>query len=856
MTTHDETTARPRRRDPLAPLDGRSARRKRVLIGGLIVLMVVLITGLFVTRTWPFDGRVREETAELVSSDGTRVTVRARVISGSLKVIAAPEVVSSSTWDVLTPPVRIEAQGLQGTFQLTFDPGPTWRDIPDEITDVICLSPTAGTTPVGSQRQPDGTITAETTCTGVTVGRPDRRDVEVEIKNPLGQPANANDPLAAALLLGRRDDTACRTDQVLVGVQGGTDTAPLCVEYLADQGVYRLAYGNWNGAPYVFTMRDGVTRTAAATTTATPTTTTTLATSATSTAPVASTTPKTGAAADAAKSPLLAYLSGDRGSKAALVPRAGALEASYPPEAATPGATIIGRPDVAGWVLYGLREHLVATAGVNKNAKRPEQAVALVDEAVAADPVTQCVTKAAKSLSVSSTIQDTVAAVKSAYTACLPTAVTSLAGTYAEFNGGNAARIGRRITSMMTPADQQTKRAESSFRTLLMEASEDTAATDPVTRTLPMPRFMTKDEVFALPVTPPRDVFAASRCPAPPAEGELRPAGVSPKAECLYILEADIDGNGKPDRAITWTAGRPDGVSSNKGTQGAAAHLDDGRVATLPQEEAAQPWLQDFEAVQGAFLANDNTEQVLVEYEDRGANTVWFAVVGLGSDGRLHIARDESGEVFPLAPGGGAQYSSGYGCYSRDGRGRVATWNWTASGSSPSGSSPGELKVTPVEITDLVAKRAGDDLNYVTPQQVSVTDQPVGSDCSQRDPGKRGAYEVNVPGVLTRAERDAQVQQIAQRAINAVLAGEESSIRNVFDPAAVEEAISMAAMFSQAGKPRPNLECTWEPTTNSLGLQEEGSCWASFESGAWLGVGVGRDTEGEMRAVGASMTAD
>lgn len=845
MTTPDETTTRPRRRDdPLAAPGGRLARRKRVLIGGVIALVGVLITGLFMTQTWPFDGGVREEIAELVSSDGTRVTVRARVIAGSLRVIAAPEAVSSSTWAVLTPAVRIEAEGVEGSFQLTFDPGPTWRDPPEEDTKLVCLSSTAGTTPVGSQRQPDGTITAETTCTKVTLAEPNTSGVVQQVKNPLDQPVNADDPLAAALLLGRRDDTACRTEQVLVGVQGGTDTDPLCVEYLADRGVYRLAYGNWDGAPYVFTMLDGVTRMAAA---ATPTTATT------STTPK---TPTTGAAADAAKSPLLAYLSGDRGGRAALVPRAGALETSYTPEAAAPGATIVGRPDAAGWVLYGLRENLVATAGVDGNKKRLAQAVALVDKAVAADPVTQCVTKSVGSLSESSTIEDTVAAVKSGYTACLPTAVTALAGTYSEFNGGNFERIGKRITSVMTPVDQQAKRAESSFRTLLMNASEDTTATDPVTRTLPMPRFMTKDEVFALPMTAPRDVFAASRCPAPPAEGELRPAGVSPKAECLYVLEADIDGNGTQDRAVTWTAGRPGGMSSDSGTQGAVAHLDNGRVATLAQEEATQPWPQDFEAVQGAHLANDNKEQLLIEYEDRGANTVWLAVLGLGSDGRLHIARDESGEALALSPGGGARYSSGYGCYSREGRGRVATWNWTASGSSPAGASPGELKVAPLEIIDLVAKRAGDDLNYVTPQQVSVTDQPVGSGCSQRDPGKRGAYKVNAPRVLTLAERDAQVQRLAQRAINTVLTGEESSIRGVFVPAAVEDAISMAAMFSEAGNPRPDLECTWESTTNGLGLQEEGSCWASFESGAWLGVGVGRDAEGEMRAVGASMTAD
>lgn len=839
---NDDITAT-RVKDPLAAPGVSSGRaRAGIIVGVVIAVLAVVIGTLFATKTWPFSGTV-EETVELVSSDGTRVRVQAQVIPGSLRIIAAPEILTSTTWKPLTPPVRFEAEGMEGTFRVTFEPGPTWRgrDRGSDDLEIVCVSQTAGTTPTGSEVLPDGSIATETTCETVTVGEPDEQSLEEQVSGPLDTPANPKDPLAAALLAGHSVDPTCTTDEILVGKTGANDTDPLCVEYLADRGKYRVAYVNWDATPYVFTLRDKVTRTID---------------------PAA--TPGPGTPTGGPQNPLVAFLQGDRGSRAALVPRTGGLEAEYPPEAASKSEGMVGHPDVAGWILYGLRENLFATAGLNSNKKRMAQAVSLVDEAVSSDPVTQCATKAAAPLGDASTVDDTAAAVRSGYAACLPTAVTTLASTYAQFNGGNTERIANRINSVMTSEDQQAQRAEDSFRRLLMSASEETKGSDPVTRTLPTPRFMTKDEVFAMPVIPAREVDDfQSRCPAPPDAGAYRPIGVAPEAECLYVMAADVDGNGHPDRALTWTSGRPGGVGGGpraplNGRQGAVAYLDDGRIATLPARAAETEVLSDFELLSVDYIANDRRGYMAVEFK-LGGHTAWLAFVGLGSDGNLNFVTDESGSIFSLALDGAARSAGGYGCYSREGRGRLADWDWSASGPAESDFTriAGDLTVTPLEINDLVAKRVGDDLNYATPGNPATIETPVGRPCQQPDPAQRGAYVVNVPGALTRAERESQVKAAAQRALNAITSGDVGAIRAAFAPEAQPRAIAMARTVAGRSSLGKGLTCNWASVTNDLGLAEEVSCNATFDvEEAWLDVSLGRGPDGNYRGVNTDFWAD
>lgn len=827
-----------RTKDPLAGPGAPSRRLRVVVIVAVIGTLIAVMGVLFATKRWPFGGG-SEQTVEFVSSDGTRVTVRAHVIAGSLRIITAPEAPASTTWRPLTPAVRIEAEGLEGSFKMTFEPGPTWKNAMGP--EALCLSPAAGPTPLGSEVLSDGSVAAETTCDTVTVGESDGKQVQSQVSNPLDRPANLSDPLAVALLADDRHDTSCTTDQILVGVKGANDSEPLCVEYIAERGTYRLAYANWDNAPYLFTLPDKVTRT-----------------------PGPTATPATAISTPEAQNSLLSYIVGERGARRALVSRAGTLEASYPPGAATQGATVIGRPDVTGWILYALRENIVATAGLNANKKRMSQAVALVDESIAADSVTQCATNAAASLGDASTVSDAVEAVRSGYAACLPAAVTSLAGVYARFNGGNAERIEKGISTTMTPAAQQVKRAENAFRGLLMDGAGGVKASDLVTRTLATPRFMTKEEVFAMPLTPPRETDNyRSRCPAPPGSGALRPIGVAPVAECLYVMEADMDGNGRADRALTWTSGRPGGVGGGPqvpvgGQQGAVVYLDDGRTATLPANVAQTKGLSDFELLSIDQIANDRRGYMVVEYE-LGAHTVWLAFLGLSSEGQLNFVANESGDVFSLALDSAARSAAGYGCYSRDGHGRLADWDWSATGVAERNLNrvAGDLTVTPMEINGLVVKKVGGDLTYATPGHAATVSTPVGRPCKQADPAQRGSFAVNIPGAITRVEKESQSQAAAQRALNAITSGDANRIRSAFVPEARAQALEMARTVGGMSSLRKGMTCNWVSVTNELGLSQEASCNATFQGEmAWLDVSVGRGADGKYQAVGADFWAD
>lgn len=822
-------------KNPLAAPRNDAGRRKKVfLIATIAAVLAVVLGVLAATHTWPFQQR-REETVVLIASDGTQVTVTAMVVPDSLRIIEEPKAFASTTWAALTAPVRIEAKGLDGNFHVTMKPGPGIGGSAG-AGQILCQSTTAGPTPVGSLPQPDGTLMADTSCATLLIGEPQQPKIDDAMTPGLEKPANASDPVTHALLAGRKASVLCTTDNILVGSRQGNGTTPLCIELLPDRGTYRVAYANWKSVPYVFGIPDGVT-------------------------PAAAQAGSSQTSDTEHANPLLAYITGDRGRRSLLVGGEGTFEASYAPETARPGSVMAGMPDVAGWILYALRENLVAVAGNNQSNKRMTGLLALIDRSVAAKTVTDCASEAA-ALPDDATVQTTVAAVRSGYASCLPRAVTALAATYAEHNGGNAERIAQTLTKSLNATKGQDRRADTSFQRLLLGAPDKPVAGDPVRATIPVSRFMTKNEVFALPVQTPRGTFDASRCPAPPAENRPRPVGLGPDAQCFYLFEADLDGNGTADRVMTWTRGRPGGGSvqgaGSTGAQGAAAYLDNGKVAVLSGSEAQGDWMSDFEAVDTAHLSNDRRAQLVVEYET-GANTSWFVVLGLGSDGNLHLARERSGDALRLAVGGGLSYASGHGCYSRDGRGRIALYGWQ----TPSGlQTTATLEVTPVELNDLVATRAGDDLTYVTPASDGVLghDYLVGGACDTADPGRRGDYGVHIPGARTQGGREAAVHNAAQRAVQAVVTGDEAAIRTAFAPEAVPQAVEAAKLIRGSSELLNDLRCEDGLSTAASGLRSDVSCqiwlWFSGRAEPSLSVALGQDAQGQYRAVGMEVTRD
>jgi hypothetical protein len=101
-------------------------------------------------------------------------------------------------------------------------------------------------------------------------------------------------------------------------------------------------------------------------------------------------------------------------------------------------------------------------------------------------------------------------------------------------------------------------------------------------------RFMNLAEASALPTT---DLSNFTECQPLPA-GVPLPAGAPPGIQCLAVVSADLDGDGKPDRLLVWESQPPDDIGGGPGDtppqMGAVAYLDDGTFHLL--EETPSSW--------------------------------------------------------------------------------------------------------------------------------------------------------------------------------------------------------------------------------------------------------------------------
>jgi predicted small lipoprotein YifL len=276
------------------------------------------------------------------------------------------------------------------------------------------------------------------------------------------------------------------------------------------------------------------------------------------------------------------------------------------------------------------------------------------------------------------------------------------------------------------------------------DGSADFTPWDPST-SIPS-QFMNFAEASALPAT---DLSNPTECQAPPA-GVPLPAGAPPGIQCLAAVSADLDGNGKPDRLLVWESEPPDDIGGGTGDSppqmGAVAYLDDGTFHLL--EEAPTTWklpnqitAEELRPAQVVSLADDRRQQVLVTAVV-GANTDWQAVFIVGNDRRLHALQATDGTTVALADGGGAGYSSGYGCVDSSSQPLVADESTlTAQGSDGLDHgytwSIGYYRLLDLQWTH-VATRKG--------KAASVRTHPPihGSDCSNPDPAHRGP-EIGTP---------------------------------------------------------------------------------------------------------------
>lgn len=771
------------------------------------MVVPVLFGVAFAAGVWPF-ARGEEQTVEFVAADGTTITVRAKVIGGDLRVVPLEEGTVKSSWTPVMPPIRIEAPGLEGGIKVIVKLSPTANGKTPNRNDIILVDvkPDGSLAPIGTTQDGER-LTTTTSATMITAAVPDTAAILKSVQAPLWDKTKSADPVAKTLFAGTKS-SACDGKYFLSDAQGPSDD-PLCIEYLADSNRYRMTFLHAGYAvPTVYSLPNGIEP----------------------------------ASRPSSDDRLLTFLGGDRGSRKALAAPLSTFDVRYEGAAVAPETRVIGRPDVQGWLLYALRESLLTTTDLKAGVPR-DGSITQVDAAVATSPVTDCTAKAAATLTDAALPKDAVAAAKTGFAACLPIAVDALATSYAGEHGQPGA-VAADLRKLLALGGDHAVRVDAAWTKLVSGMD----ATKPVATVLRPLRYLTKDEVYALPVTPSRGTGVKPTCPAPPPKGSFLPMGGTPQVACLWVMEADLDGNGQPDRLVSWSGnGTPVQPGANwlvYRRQGAAAYLDSGRVTAIPWQEIDSLSVASFktgferlEAVTAPYLANDRRQQVLLHVMT-GAHTLWYVVATVTEDGALRLVQQDGKTAF-MFNDSALFTSGGFGCYSRDGTGRIAKWGWTADRPSSSAqSAPGTLTVTPLQIDGATMKRAADDLTYHTSSHPGTyRGEPVGSPCTTADPAQRGAFVVNLPGVLTMSDYAQVVRNFATSGVDALRANDTASIVKIFGDGDLTTAARLMTPMKGDRISRA-VECT------KVQDSSDWSCSAEMARAGFLIIKVSADGKG------------
>ena len=515
-----------------------------------------------------------------------------------------------------------------------------------------------------------------------------------------------------ALIAGDQDSLDCSPASLLLAAQMSDDAVlnpKLCEEVLAD-GSYRLQYINTTGTPQLIHLPDGFTE------------------------------------HDPSREldPLLGrLLAGGPGT--AVVPDGGSLDVRFPGSAVTSATQITGDTDWTVYVITTIREALAAALGLKPSDSKM---LSKLDDTLTAADLYDCASVAPEKVAEAHSAAGKVKALAKLAAKCgkdlavdhVVKAVTSLAGLVSKSLGRFLE--GRADPLLAVPDLMKLGRGEV---TGLGQGMFSAAGLDTRLTIIPA-RFMNFAEASALPVT---DLSNPTECQAPPA-GVPLPAGAPPGIQCLAAVSADLDGDGKPDRLLVWESQPPDDIGGMTGDSppqmGAAAYLDDGTFHLL--EETPPSWklpssvtAEELRPVQVVSLGDDRRQQVLVTAVV-GANTDWQVVFIVGKDRRLHALRATDGTTVALTDGGGAGYSSGYGCVDSSSQPLVVQ-EGTETVQRPDGLDHGYTwSIDYYRLLDLhwthVATKTG--------KAASVRTHPPsdGSDCSNPDPAHRGP-EIGTP---------------------------------------------------------------------------------------------------------------
>jgi hypothetical protein len=618
---------------------------------------------------------------------------------------------------MLTQPVHISTKPFtgQGTLTFGYDPAalPGTAQPARGLTILAYVASVSAWLPVGGTVNAAAhTVTVFTTHFSdwaLAVTDPDELAEEEALDRQLSHTIGGK---LGALIAGDQDSLDCSPANLLLAAQMSDDAAlspKLCEEVLPD-GSYRLQYINTTGTPQLIHLPEGFTE------------------------------------HDPSREldPLLGQLLAG-GPGTAVVPDGGSLDVRFPGSAVTSATRITGDTDWTVYVITTIREALAAALGLKPSDSKM---LSKLDDALKAADLYDCASVAPEKWAEAHSPAGKVKALAKLAAKCgkdfavdhAVKAVTTLTGLVS--NTAGRFLEGRADPLLAIPDLMDLGRGELSG---LGQGMFSAAGLDTRLTIIPA-RFMNLAEASALPAT---DLSNPTECQPPPA-GVPLPAGAPPGIQCLAAVSADLDGDGKPDRLLVWESQPPDDIGGMTGDtppqMGAVAYLDDGTFHLL--EETPSSWklpnpitAEELRPVQVVSLGDDRRQQVLVTAVV-GANTDWQVVFIVGKDRRLHALKATDGTTAVLTDGGGAGYSSGYGCVDSSSQPLVAE-EGTETVQGPDGLDHGYTwSIGYYRLLDLqwthVATRTG--------KAASVRTHPPsdGSDCSIPDPAHRGP-EIGTP---------------------------------------------------------------------------------------------------------------
>ena len=571
--------------------------------------------------------------------DGTTVRVRAPAQAGQPVISPGPAldpVTIPAATVMLSSVVHIIAEPFSGeaTVTLSYDPAklPKGADVDADLTVMSYFDKAGMWLPVESTvDQVAHTVSAQTDHFSdwvVAITDPVQLQTERDAEERLS--ASTGGKLAGALI-GEQASLGCDSRHLLLPAEAtlppGAAASKTCEDVL-DDGSYRLEWVNTTTLPIVFDLPDGIEE------------------------------DHTDQHLDVRLQRAIDHFNSQKHPHGAVVVAGGLLDLRFTDSAVTAATIIKGDID---WPLAFLSTErgAVSAALLKSGDSTTEKAL---DDAFDSADVYDCANSASDTMRES---QDKEKAFDDGVEECAPVITGRLADTAGRFGKLKKMTewVQKRIVGMLSvPNIMKTVRSWVSIliTTPFVVAGMDTSVTIRPTR------LMSFAEATQLPVTSPNLEPFPQGGPCQRLDGFL-PPGMSDPSLCVQVVDADLDGNGKPDRLILWRPLLGDNdISFTPGRIGAVAYLDDATYHLL--DNSPGDWTNAFDNEQNLFnysaklrLHNTPQEQIYVSVIG-GANTYHGAILALGADRHLRAVATPTSPVADITNGGGAGYTSSFGC--------------------------------------------------------------------------------------------------------------------------------------------------------------------------------------------------